>query len=235
MLHCKIRGFPTAFFSSRVPRMKSLLCLTFSAVAAVCITATCITAAGTASAATAPVAFKADAAKGQQLAATCLACHTADGTRGTPANPILQGQHPEYLVKQLTEFKAGKRKNAIMQGMAAALSEEDMRHIAAFYSTKVAKPGFAKSKDTVALGEQIYRGGIAAKQVPACAGCHSPSGAGIPAQYPRIGGQHSDYAESTLLAFRSGARANNTQMMTIAAKMNERERKAVADYVAGLR
>jgi cytochrome c553 len=180
-------------------------------------------------------AFKPDPVKGQQLATPCGACHTQDGTRGLPANPILQGQHPEYIVKQLTEFKAGKRKNAIMSGMAAALSEEDMKQIAAFYASKSAKPGFAKSKETVSLGEQIYRGGIASRQVPACAGCHSPNGAGIPAQYPRIGGQHSDYAEAQLLAFRSGARANSAQMMAIAGKLNDREIKAVADYVTGLR
>lgn len=182
-----------------------------------------------------PAAFKADAAKGGQLAATCLACHTADGSRGSPANPILQGQHAEYIVKQLVEFKSGKRKNAVMAGMAAGLSEEDMKHIAAFYASKKAKPGFAKVKETVTLGEQIYRGGIAAKAVPACAGCHSPNGAGIPAQYPRLGGQHADYTESQLAAFSSGARANNAQMMTISAKMNAKEMKAVSDYIAGLR
>ena len=102
------------------------------------------------------------------------------GSRGSPANPILQGQHPEYLVKQLTEFKSGKRKNAIMSGMAAPLSEEDMRNVAAFYASKTAKPGFAKNKDTVALGEKIWRGGIAERNVPACAACHGPTGAGIP-------------------------------------------------------
>jgi cytochrome c553 len=180
-------------------------------------------------------AFKADPTKGQQLAVACGACHTQDGSRGVPTNPILQGQHPEYLVKQLTEFKAGKRKNAIMSGMAAGLAEEDMKHIAAFYASKKAKPGFAKSKDTVTLGEQIYRGGILSKQVPACAGCHSPDGAGIPAQYPRIGGQHGDYAEAQLLAFRSGARANSAQMMAIAGKLNDLEIRAVADYLTGLR
>jgi cytochrome c553 len=191
--------------------------------------------AGPALAAESKPAFKPDPAKGQQLAASCGACHTADGTRGLPANPILQGQHPEYLVKQLTEFKAGKRKNAIMSGMAAPLAAEDIKHIAAFYASKKAPPGFAKSKDTVALGEQIYRGGIASKQVPACSGCHSPNGAGIPAQYPRLGGQHGEYTEAQLLAFRSGARGNSAQMTTIASKMNDREIAAVADYMAGLR
>ena len=208
--------------------MKSLFVSTLMALLSVAASTTF------ASDAKAP-AFKPDPAKGAQLSATCLGCHTADGSRGSPANPILQGQHPEYLVKQLSEFKSGKRKNAVMMGMVATLSEEDMKQVAAFYSAKVAKPGFAKIKETVLLGEQIYRGGIAAKAVPACAGCHSPNGAGIPAQYPRLGGQHADYAEAQLLAFRSGVRGNNAQMTAIAGKMNEREMKAVADYVAGLR
>ena len=208
--------------------MKSLVVSTLMALLSVAASTTF------ASDAKAP-AFKPDPAKGAQLSATCLACHTADGSRGSPANPILQGQHPEYLVKQLNEFKSGKRKNAIMMGMVATLSEDDMKQLAAFYSAKVAKPGFAKIKETVLLGEQIYRGGIAAKAVPACAGCHSPNGAGIPSQYPRLSGQHADYAEAQLLAFRSGLRGNNAQMTTIAGKMNEREMKAVTDYLAGLR
>ena len=179
---------------------------------------------------------KPDLAKGATISSqVCAACHTADGSRGSPANPILQGQHAEYLVKQLTEFKAGKRKNAIMSGMAAPLSEEDMRNVAAFYASKTAKPGFAKSKDTVALGEKIYRGGIAERNVPACAACHGPTGAGIPSQYPRIGGQHGDYIEAQMNAFRAGQRANSAQMMGVAAKMNDKEIKAVSDYVAGLR
>ena len=179
---------------------------------------------------------KPDLAKGQEKATqVCMACHTADGTRGSPANPILQGQHTEYLVKQLTEFKSGKRANAIMSGMAAGLTDEDMRNVAAFYNSKQAKPGAAKNKDLVALGEKIYRGGIAAKQVPACSGCHSPNGAGIPAQYPRMGSQHGDYTEAQLVAFRSGARANSAQMTAIAARLSDTEIKAVSDYIAGLR
>ena len=188
-----------------------------------------------AAAETKPTAFKADPARGQQLAATCAACHTADGSRGAPANPILQGQHPEYIVKQLTEFKAAKRKSPVMQGMAAPLSEDDMKHIAAFYGGKSAKPGFAKVKASLSLGEQIYRGGIATKQVPACSGCHSPNGAGIPAQFPRLSGQHADYTAAQLLAFRDGIRGNSVQMSQIAAKLNDREIRAVSDYIAGLR
>jgi cytochrome c553 len=186
-------------------------------------------------AADAPAATKPDLAKGQALTAVCGACHTVDGSRGSPANPILQGQHPEYLAKQLTEFKSGKRDNAIMKGMAATLSEDDMKNVAAFYATKQAKPGFAKSKELVVLGEKIYRGGIAERSVPACSGCHSPTGAGIPSQYPRMAGQHADYTEAQLLAFRGGVRKNSAQMTGVAAKMNDREIKAVADYIAGLR
>lgn len=178
---------------------------------------------------------KPDLAKGQTTATNvCAACHTSDGSRGSPANPIIQGQHPEYLAKQLTEFKSGKRTNPIMQGMAAALSDADMKNVAAFYSSKQPKPGFAKNKDSVALGEKIYRGGIADRMVPACAGCHGPSGAGIPAQYPRLSGQHADYTATQLNAFRSGARANSPQMTGVAAKMNDKEIKAVSDYIAGL-
>ena len=179
---------------------------------------------------------KPDLKKGEAIStAVCAACHTADGSRGSPANPILAGQHPEYLAKQLAEFKSGKRNNAIMKGFASTLSEDDMRNVAAFYAGKQVKPGFAKHKDTVTLGQQIYRGGIADKQVPACAGCHSPTGAGIPAQYPRVGGQHADYTEAQLVAFRGGVRNNNAQMSVIAAKLSDKELKAVADYIAGLR
>lgn len=181
-------------------------------------------------------ATKPDLARGQAVSTqVCGACHTADGSRGSPANPILAGQHPEYLAKQLHEFKAGKRTSAIMMGMVGALSESDIRNVAAFYASKSAKPGFAKDAELARLGEKIYRGGLADRAVPACAGCHTPNGAGIPSQYPRLAGQHADYAEAQLVAFRSGARANNPAMSAIAARLSDREIKAVADYVAGLR
>ena len=181
-------------------------------------------------------AAKPDLGKGGAISSqVCAACHTADGSRGSPAHPILQGQHAEYLAKQLTEFKSGKRKNAVMSGMAAPLSEDDIRNVAAFYASKTAKPGFAKNKDSIALGEKIYRGGIAERNVPACAGCHGPAGSGLPAQYPRLGGQHGDYVEAQMTAFRAGTRANGPMMVGIAAKMNDKEIKAVSDYIAGLR
>lgn len=182
------------------------------------------------------VPAKPDLAKGETISTSvCVACHANDGSRGSPANPILQGQHPEYLAKQLAEFKAGQRNNPIMRGIAATLSADDMRNVSAFYATKQAKPGFSKNKSTVSLGEKIYRGGIADRNIPACAGCHSPTGGGIPAQYPRLAGQHADYAEAQLVAFRGGARNNSLPMRSIAAKMNDQEIKAVADYIAGLR
>ena len=180
-------------------------------------------------------AAKPDLVKGEASFAMCAACHGADGNSGTPANPKLSQQHPEYLLKQLQEFKSGKRKNAIMQGMAAALSDDDMKNIAYWVTSKKAKPGFAKDKDLVALGERIYRGGVADRQIAACAGCHSPTGAGIPSQYPRLSGQHADYTAAQLTAFRDGIRTNSQPMTQVAAKLNDREIRALADYVAGLR
>jgi len=183
-----------------------------------------------------PTVAKPDLAKGEaSYGAVCAACHGVDGNSGTPAYPKLSQQHPEYLVKQLQEFKSDKRSNAIMKGFASMLSDEDMKNIAYWVASKKAKPGTAKDKELVTLGERIYRGGIADRQVAACAGCHSPNGAGIPAQYPRLSGQHADYAVAQLTAFRDGVRKNSLQMTQIAAKMNDREIKAVADYVAGLR
>jgi cytochrome c553 len=167
---------------------------------------------------------KPDLAKGEaSYGAVCAACHGADGNSGTPTYPKLSQQHPEYLVKQLQEFKSDKRANAVMKGFASALSDEDMKNIAYWVTTKKSKPGFAKDKELVALGERIYRGGISDCQVPACAGCHSPNG------------QHADYSVAQLTAFRDGVRKNSTQMTQVAAKLNDREIKAVADYIAGLR
>jgi cytochrome c553 len=184
----------------------------------------------------APAAKKPDLANGSaKFAAVCAACHGADGNSGTPVNPKLAQQHPEYLVKQLQEFKSGKRSNAVMSGFAAALSDADMKDISYWLASQKNKPGAAKDKELVMLGERIYRGGIADRQIAACAGCHSPNGAGIPAQYPRLSGQHADYTGAQLLAFRDGVRKNSVQMNQVAAKMNDREIKAVADYIAGLR
>lgn len=179
---------------------------------------------------------KPDLVKGEATyTAVCVACHAADGNSAIAANPKLAQQHPEYLVKQLQEFKSGKRNNPVMKGFASALSDDDMKNIAYWVTSKKAKPGFAKDKALVTLGERIYRGGISDRQVPACAGCHSPNGAGIPSQYPRLGGQHAEYTAAQLTTFRDGGRNNNLQMTQVAAKLNDREIRAVADYIAGLR
>ena len=187
-------------------------------------------------AAAAAVVAKPDMAKGgEKFTTVCASCHGVDGNSGIPANPKLAQQHPEYVVKQLQEFKSGKRPSPIMQAMAAGLTDEDMRNIGYWAGSQKAKAGFAKDKDLVALGERIYRGGIADRQVAACAGCHSPNGAGIPAQYPRLSGQHADYTTAQLTNFREGVRKNSIQMTQVASRLNDREIKAVADYIAGLR
>jgi len=209
--------FATTFFSA---------VLAFSAVTAF--------AAGPAPAAAAPKVLP-DVVKGQASYAVCASCHAADGNSGTPVNPKLAQQHPEYLVKQLQEFKSGKRANAVMAGFAAGLSEDDMKNISFWLASQKAKTGFAKDKELVALGERIYRGGIQDRQIAACAGCHSPTGAGIPAQYPRLSGQHAEYTATQLTSFRDGVRKNSLQMSQVAAKLNDREIRALADYIAGLR
>lgn len=187
--------------------------------------------------------FKGDAAKGQAIASqSCAACHGTDGNSQVAANPKLAGQIPEYLYKQLANFKAlagkkAERDSPLMAGMVANLSTEDMRNLAAYYAAQAPKPGTAKSKDLVALGQKIYRGGIAAKGVAACASCHGPNGAGMPAQYPHLAGQHAEYTEAQLKTFRTGERANDPSnaMRGTAGKLSDREIQGVSDYIAGLR
>jgi cytochrome c553 len=184
-----------------------------------------------------------DAAKAQQIAGqVCAACHAADGNSVAAANPKIAGQIPEYLHKQLADFKGqgGKkpvRESAIMTPMVANLSDADMKNLAAYYSGQQVKPAPASEKDLAALGQKLWRGGNAATGVPACAGCHGPAGAGIPAQYPRLSGQFSEYIAAQLRLFRDGARVNdpNGMMRGVAARMSEREIRAVAEYAAGLR
>ncbi|PUE18118.1 cytochrome c4 [Limnohabitans sp. MMS-10A-160] len=209
--------------------MKSIVSVLMSATLSVVVAGSAL------AAGPAPAAAKPDLAKGEAAFAMCVACHAADGNSTTPVNPKLSQQHPEYLIKQLNEFKSGKRANAVMSGMVAGLSDADMTNISYWLASKQAKPGFAKDKDTVALGERIYRGGIPDRQIAACASCHSPNGAGMPAQYPRVSGQHADYTAAQLVQFRDGVRKNSIQMTQVAAKMNDREIKAVSDYMAGLR
>jgi len=183
-----------------------------------------------------PASKAPDLAKGAAIASqVCAACHAADGNATGNAYPKLAGQHAEYLVKQLSDFKSGERANPIMAPYAAALSTQDMENVAAYFSGQKQNPSAAKNKDTMALGRKIFRGGIAEKHVPACASCHGPTGAGIPVQYPRISGQWEEYTEAQLVAFRSGARKNSVPMAAIASRLSDAEIKAVADYIAGLR
>ena len=184
-------------------------------------------------------AAKADPAQAQPIVTkVCAACHAADGNSASPANPVLAGQHAEYIAKQLADFKANKdRKNPVMFGMAAQLSPQDMQNLGAYFETQKPKSRAAKDPALVKLGQQIYRGGIMAKGVAACASCHGPNGAGIPAQYPRVAGQYAEYSTLQLQGFRAGDRANDptSMMRVIAGKLSDGEIKAVAEYIAGLR
>ena len=186
---------------------------------------------------------KADAAKGKQIAETvCVACHGADGNSPASANPNLAGQGADYIAKQLANFKSadGKpalRNSPIMGGMVAALSDDDMKNLGAHFSAQKQTPAVAKDEVLIAEGQKLWRMGDFSKGIPACAGCHGPAGAGLPAQYPRLSGQFPEYTEDQLKKFRSGERANDPEKMmrTIAAKLSDQQIKAVSEYAAGLR
>lgn len=187
---------------------------------------------------------KADIAAGKTVATqVCAACHGADGNSVIAVNPKLAGQHPEYLYKQLMNFRSKdgqppERANAIMGALASGLSEADMRNVSAYYASQTQTPEKAKgNRDSIELGQRLWRGGDLEKGLPACAGCHGPAGAGMPAQYPRIAGQHAEYTEAQLKYFRVAERANDPakMMRMIAVKMTDAEIKAVSDYAAGLR
>ena len=198
---------------------------------------------GAAAAVFAAQALAQDAAKAQNIAnQVCAACHAADGNSPTAANPKIAGQIAEYTHKQLLDFKAqgGKkpaRESPIMMGMVANLSDADMKGLAAYYAGQKLKPAAAADKSLAAVGQKLWRGGNAASGVPACAGCHGPNGAGIPAQYPRVAGQYAEYIATQLKAFREGTRVNdpNGMMRGVAARLTDREIRAVAEYAAGLR
>lgn len=189
-------------------------------------------------------AVVADTAKGSTLYTNgdpsrgilaCVACHGAAGNSTISLNPKLAGQHEAYLKKQLYDFQGPNRNNAVMTGIAKAMDDNDIRNIAAYLEQQKPAPGAARNKATIDLGKKIYRAGIAEKNVPACAGCHSPNGAGIPAQYARIAGQHQDYTVTQLTNFRTGSRSNSAQMTVIGKRMSDEEMQAVADYIAGLK
>lgn len=181
--------------------------------------------------------------KAQSIASqVCAACHAADGNSVAAANPKIAGQIPEYLQKQLADFKARGsakplRESAIMNGMVANLSDADMKGLAAYYAGQALKPAAASDKELATLGQKLWRGGDVAQGVPACAGCHGPAGAGMPAQFPKLSGQFPEYIAAQLTAFREGKRANdaNGVMRGVAARMNDRQIRAVAEYAAGLR
>ena len=186
---------------------------------------------------------KADPSRAQQLVdQICASCHAVDGNSTLPANPVLAGQHADYTLKQLINFrpqdgKAAERPNAVMAGMVTSLSAGDLRNLAAYFEVQKPKPRAARDADLAKLGQAIYRGGILAKNVAACTACHGPNGSGIPAQFPRLAGQFADYTSAQLRAFRAGERANdpNRMMRAVAERLSDREIAAVAEYIAGLR
>lgn len=174
---------------------------------------------------------------GKTKSPVCAGCHGLDGNSVIALNPSLAGQGAAYLVKQMKNFKSKKRDNATMFGMVAALSDQDMEDIAAYYSSNKAKAGKADAS-LVKRGELIYRSGMASKGLTACIGCHGPDGAGnAAAGFPALSGQHSEYTIGQLKAFSMGARANDIGMMmqNIAGKMNPEDMKAVASYISGLK
>ncbi len=177
-----------------------------------------------------------NAATGKVKSAACQACHGADGNSANPLWPKLAGQSAGYIVKQLSDFKDGKRKDPIMSGMAASLSKQDMEDIAAYFSNQKTSAGVATA-DTAALkvGERLYRGGDAQFGIPACMSCHGPAGHGIPPRFPRVSGQHAPYTQKQLLAFKSGDRTNDGNIMTrIAFGMSAAQINAVSQYIEGL-
>ena len=183
-----------------------------------------------------------DPARGQQIASqVCAACHGVDGNSTAPANPRLAQQHSEYLYKQLLDYTVRQgqqrpaRENAIMNGFASQLSDDDKRNVSAWFASQTSQLGTARNKQSLELGQRIWRAGLPEKSLPACSGCHNPAGLGIPIQYPRLAAQHAEYVEVTLKDFRQGARRNNPAMQEIAAKLSDAEIRAVADFVQGLR
>ena len=186
--------------------------------------------------------IKGNASKGQKIASkVCAGCHNPDGNSIIPSNPILAGQHAEYITKQLLNFKSqdnkpAERKSPVMAAMVVPLSAEDMKNIGAYYTLQKPNPSAAKDKVLAEQGEKIYRGGNIESGVPACASCHSPNGVGIPPNYPRLAGQHAEYTVAQLRAFRTEQRANdaNSVMRGIVTRMSEKEMQAVAEFISGL-
>lgn len=183
----------------------------------------------------------ADAEAGKAKSAPCAACHGADGNSANPAWPKLAGQGAPYIIEQLTRFKEGTRSNPLMAPQAAALSEQDMHDLAAYYSSQTGTPG-AADPDLVKMGQAIYRGGIIDKDVTACSACHGPNGVGnLPAKFPRLSGQHATYTESRLMAFRAidptlekNIDPSTAIMVSVTERLTDTEIKALAQYIQGL-
>ncbi len=179
-----------------------------------------------------------DAEKGKAKTAACAGCHGADGNGlpGAPLNPRLADQVPGYITTQLKAFKDGRRKDPIMAGMAAALSDEDMADIDAFYSSLPAgESSISKDEESRALqGEKIYRGGFREMNISACMSCHGPAGEGIPVQYPRLAGQNAAYTEKQLHAFKDNTRMHN-MMNPIAFLLSNEQIKHLSLYIQGLK
>jgi len=184
----------------------------------------------------APAQASGDAEAGKAISATCAGCHGADGKAILPEYPNLAGQHASYIAKQLTAYRDGERENSLMSPMAAALSDQDILDLSAYFSEMSKIKGIAE-EENLTLGQNIYRGGIGAADVPACTGCHSPSGQGNPAAiYPMLSGQNKAYLVEQLKQFRAGTRNNdpNGMMRALAHRMSDAEIDAVANYAAGL-
>lgn len=185
-----------------------------------------------------PMAAQAgDPTRGQQLSQACAACHGADGNSANPEWPKLAGQHADYIYKQLMDYKAGRRENALMAGQVANLDEQDMRDLGAYYARQQMSPGTA-DESLAERGERIYRGGIPAAGVAACTACHGATGRGNPAAlFPMVAGQHAQYNSDQLRYFRSAQRANDNgrMMRNLASKMSDADIQAVSEYLAGLR
>lgn len=172
-----------------------------------------------------------------KVESVCMTCHTIDGNSAAPIYPILAGQHEEYIQKQLQDFKSGKRMDNIMRPWALTLTEQDIINVSAYYAAQQLKQRTAGDQALSDAGGQIYRGGILAKNVPACMACHGPNGAGIPSQYPQLHSQHAAYTEAQLQLFKKNARQNDAanMMRDIAMKLSDSEIKALAEYISGLR
>ena len=187
------------------------------------------------------LAATADPAKGQAIVAkTCGGCHGLDGNSVVPSFPRLAGQHAAYIVKQLNAFKSGARVNVTMSPQAKPLSDADVQDVAAYFAAQTPKVDTASDEASLERGRILYRGGDKERALPACMACHGPSGAGVPTQFPRIGGQHVDYLIAQLKAYQDGSRGGDGKdasaaiMHTVALKLSAAEINDLAQYLTSL-